>query len=100
MIARVFELERLHAQLQLWNAEMKHLGAKLDDSPDEAGRPGHAALRAELETLRQLWAEAALALYRLESADDAEWRILQERAELDLRRLGAAFEQSRAHFGE
>jgi len=62
--------------------------------------PERAALQTELETLRQLWAEAELALHRLERADDAEWKILLERAELDLGRLGAAFEQSRARFGE
>ena len=104
MIARAFELERLHAQLQLWNAEMTHLGAKVGappgvgSSPDEA--PERAALRAELATLRQLWAEAELALRQLERADDARWKILLERADLDLGRLRAAFEQSRARFGE
>ncbi len=104
MIARAFELERLRAQLQLWNAEMTHLGAKIG-APPSVGSPPHqaperAALQTELETLRQLWAEAELALHRLERADDAEWKILLERAELDLGRLGAAFEQSRARFGE
>ena len=104
MIAKAVELERLQAQLQLWNAEMTHLGAKIGAPPPVGSphleAPERAALRAELETLRELWAEAELTLHRLERADDAEWKILLERTEADLGRLGAAFEQSRARFGE
>lgn len=104
MIPREFELERLHAQLQLWDAEMTHLEAKIG-APQSVGSSRHeaperATLHVELATLRQLWAEAAQALDQLERAGDAEWKILLERAELDLGRLGAAFEQSRARFGE
>jgi hypothetical protein len=53
-----------------------------------------------LTRLRQLWSEAAQSLDRLEHAGGDEWKILLERAELNLGRLGAAFEQSRSRFGE
>lgn len=108
MIPRTRDLERLKAELQLWDAEMTHLEAKVSRlepeahsaMQDEAHDTLEAMLQAELARLRQLWCEAQEALHRLEQADDAEWHILLERAELDLGRLGAAFELSRARFGE
>jgi prefoldin subunit 5 len=108
MIPRTLDLERLKAQLQLWDAEMTHLEAKIGRlAPeahtalqDEAHDTLEAMLQEELGRLRQLWFEAEQALHRLERADDAEWNILLERAELDLGRLGEAFELSRARFGE
>jgi prefoldin subunit 5 len=99
MITRTFDLERLTAQLQLWDAEMTHLEAKVGRLPPQDGS-AHATLRDELARLRRLWAEAEQALHRLEQARDDEWKFLLERTELDLGRLGAAFEQSRARFGE
>ena len=99
MITRTFDLERLTAQLQLWDAEMTHLEAKFGRLSPKDGS-AHATLREELARLRQLWAEAEQALHRLEQARDDEWKFLLERTELDLGRLGAAFEQSRARFGE
>ena len=107
MIPRTRDLEQLRAQLQLWNAEMTHLEAKVSRLEPEAhsamqdahGAP-EAMLQAELARLRQLWDNAEQALHRLEQARDDEWKILLERTQLDLGRLGAAFEQSRARFGE
>jgi prefoldin subunit 5 len=99
MITRTFDLERLTAQLQLWDAEMAHLEAKVGRLAPEDGS-AHATLQEELARLRQLWGEAEQALHRLEQARDDEWKFLLERTELDLGRLGAAFEQSRARFGE
>ncbi len=107
MIPRTRDLEQLRAQLQLWNAEMAHLEAKISRLQPEAhsamqdahGAP-EAMLQAELARLRQLWDNAEQALHRPERARDDEWKILLERTQLDLGRLGAAFEQSRARFGE
>ena len=99
MITRTFYLERLTAQLQLWDAEMTHLEAKVARLAPQDGS-AHATLQEELSKLRQLWAEAEQALHRLEQARDDEWKFLLERTELGLGRLGAAFEQSRARFGE
>lgn len=105
---RTIEIDRLRAQLQLWDAEMTHLDAKVGRMvpesrsalQNESRDTLEAMLREELTRLRQLWSEAAQSLDRLERANGDEWKILLERAELNLSRLGAAFEQSRSRFGE
>jgi prefoldin subunit 5 len=92
MIPRTRDLERLRAELQLWAAEMAHLEATIgrlepearSALQDESHDTLEAMLQAELARLRQLWGEAQQAVQRLEQADDAEWHILLERAELDL----------------
>lgn len=105
---RTIDLDRLRMQLQLWDAEMTHLEAKVGRMApasrsalqNESRDALETMLREELTRLRQLWSEAAQSLDRLERVDDDEWKILLERAELNLSRLGAAFEQSRSRFGE
>jgi prefoldin subunit 5 len=105
---RTIELDRLRAELQLWDAEMTHLEAKVDSmAPEsrsalqnESRDTLEAMLHEELARLRQLWSEAAQSLDRLERTNGDEWKIVLERAELNLSRLGAAFEQSRSRFGE
>ena len=108
MNAKTFDLERLRAQLKLWDAEIAHLEGTVQRlEPDvqtalqsEAHDMLQAMLETELAKLRQLRDEAEQELQRMELAGDAEWKIQGERAERALARLGAAFEQSRSHFGE
>jgi Skp family chaperone for outer membrane proteins len=108
MNAKAFDLERLRAELKLWDAEMAHLEDKVSRlEPEirtamqsEAHDMLQAMLAEELARLRQLRDEAEQELQRMEQAGDAEWKIQGERAERALGRLGAAFEQSRARFGE
>jgi len=108
MNAKAFDLERLRAELKLWDAEMAHLEEKVGRLEPEAESAmqseAHEMLQAMLETelakLRQLRDEAERELQRMEQAGDAEWKIQRERAERALTRLGEAFEQSRSQFGE
>lgn len=108
MNAKSFDLERLQAQLKLWDAEISHLAEKLDrlrpDPRSEMQVEGndmlHAMLDRELATLRQLRDEAVQELQAMEQAGDDEWANQGERAERALQRLGEAFEQSRARFEE
>lgn len=108
MNAKAFDLERLRAELKLWDAEIAHLGESVQRlEPDvqtalqsEAHDTLQAMLEEELAKLRQLRDEADRELQRMEQAGDAEWKIQGERAERALGRLGAAFEESRSRFGE
>lgn len=107
MNAKTFDLERLSAELKLWDAEIDHLEEKISQvEPDaQAALPAEAhdalqRLEADVARLRQLRDEAALALRRFQQAGEPEWKIEAERAERALARLGEAFEQSRAEFGE
>jgi Skp family chaperone for outer membrane proteins len=108
MNIKAFDLERLSAELKLWDAEIAHLEETVERvEPDvqtalqsEAHDMLQAMLETELAKLRQLRDEAEQELKRMELAGDAEWKIQGERAERALARLGAAFEQSRTHFGE
>jgi hypothetical protein len=108
MNAKAFDLERLRAELKLWDAEMAHLGEKVStlepQAPSAMQSEAHDTLQAMLEEelvkLRQLRDEAEQELQRLEQAGEAEWKIQGERAERALGRLGDAFEESRSRFGE
>lgn len=108
MNAKAFDLERLRAELKLWDAEIAHLEKTvypmgpefLTAMQSEAHEMPQAMLEEELAKLTQLRNEAEQELQRMELAGDAEWKIQGERAERALARLGAAFEQSRSHFGE
>ena len=107
MNAKAFDLERLIAELKLWDAELMHLEA----SVHRMGPVFQTAVQAEaddmlqmleqeLAELRQLRDEADQALQEMAQAGDPEWKIQGELAERALARLGEAFEQSREHFGE
>jgi Skp family chaperone for outer membrane proteins len=107
MTAKAFDLERLSAELKLWDAELDHLEEKIRRAePDaQAALPSEThdtqqRLEADVAKLRQLRDEAEQALQRMQQAGEPEWKILAERAERALARLGEAFEQSRAEFGE
>lgn len=108
MSLRTIELDRLRAQLQLWDAEMTHLEEKVSHMEpvnrsameNEAHDTLQAMLQQDLARLRQLWLEAEQALHQVERAHDDEWQIVWERAERVLDRLGEAFAASRARFGE
>lgn len=107
MNAKAFDLERLSAELTLWDAELMHL----EESVHGMGPAFQTAVQAEaddmlqmleqeLAALRQLRDEADQALQQMAQAGDLEWKIQGERAERALARLGEAFAQSRKHFGE
>lgn len=107
MNAKAFDLERLSAELKLWDAELMHL----EESIHQMGPVFQTAVQAEaddmlqmleqeLADLRQLRDAADQTLQQMAQAGDPEWRIQGERAERALARLGEAFEQSRNHFGE
>lgn len=107
MNAKTFDFERLKAQLTLWDAEIAHL----EETAPRLKPEVQAALQSEahemlqtmqeeLAKLKHLRDEADQELQHMEQAGDPEWRIQGERAERALTRLGAAFEQSRSHFGE
>lgn len=107
MNAKTFDLERLRAELKLWDAEIAHLEETAPRLRPEAQAAvqseAHEMLQAmqeELARLRELRDEADQELQRMEQAGDPEWRIQGERTERALTRLGAAFEQSRTRFGE
>lgn len=107
MNAKTFDLERLWAELKLWDAEIAHLEEtaprlrpEVQTALQSEGHDMLLVMQTELARLRLLRDEAAQELQRMEQADDPEWRIQAERAERALARLGAAFEQSRTYFGE
>lgn len=107
MNAKTFDLERLRAQLTLWDAEIthleetiQHLGPEFQTAVQSEADDMLVMLEKELAALKQLQDEADQELRRMEQAGDPEWRIQGERAERALARLGTAFEQSRTRFGE
>lgn len=107
MNAKTFDLERLRAQLTLWDAEIthleetiQHLGSEFQTAVQSEADDMLVMLEKELAALKQLQDEADQELRRMEQAGDPEWRIQGERAERALARLGTAFEQSRTRFGE
>lgn len=108
MNAKTFDLERLRAELKLWDAEIAHLeetvGRMEPEFRSAMQSEAHGVLQAMLEEdlakLRAMRDEAEQELQRMDEADDAEWKIQGERAERALARLGETFERSRARFGE
>lgn len=107
MNAKAFDLERLSAELKLWDAELMHLeegvhrmGPVFQTAVQAEADDMLQMLEQELAALRQLRDAADQALQQMAQAGDPEWRIQGERAERALARLGEAFQQSRKHFGE
>jgi prefoldin subunit 5 len=107
MSARQIDLERLHARLKVWNAELEHIEDKLRRlRPEHLAAPGteaEARLRADLEALRRLRDgvdEDIRNLEKVEKAGAGEWDNLLLVAEQALAALGDAFERTRSHFRE
>jgi ElaB/YqjD/DUF883 family membrane-anchored ribosome-binding protein len=104
MGAREIDLERVKAQLKLWNAEMEHLERKMGaaERGERTGLPHRAldGLQEELAMLRQLRDEADRKTRELEQATDEDWESLHMAAEQALANLGDAFEQARSRLGQ
>jgi uncharacterized protein involved in exopolysaccharide biosynthesis len=94
MSARDEYIRKMHAKLNIWNAEIDSLAAKAD----QAGADVRAGYHRQLEALRAQRDEAKKKMERLQSESESAWQDMKAGVELAWDAMGEAIDSAKSRF--
>lgn len=94
MSARDEYIRKMHAKLDVWNAEIDSLAAKAD----QAAADVRAGYHKQLEALRLQRDEAKKKMERLQSESESAWQDMKAGVELAWDAMGEAIDSAKSRF--
>jgi chromosome condensin MukBEF ATPase and DNA-binding subunit MukB len=91
-------VQKMHAKLDEWNAEIDTLSAKADQAAHQAEAEARAEYNKQIEARRRARDQARGKLNEVESASESAWHDLKAGAELAWESVSEAVRSATARF--